>query len=408
VIASNGRAHRKIDGRLMQQANRAMVLNLIRRDPSLSRASIARETELSPATISGIVDHLLDEGLVREEAAIVTGNVGRRPVRLLFNPSARVALGIAIDLREVTAALVDLGGTVSETMRAAVPVDSDPATVVDLVAKVSRRALKRVSPDLVLGVGVAVPGVVHWPDGVNLFSPNFGWRNVPIRAMIEQRLGLPVRAENEARAVALAEYEFGAARGMRTAVFIDVGSGVGGAVIIGGALYRGEHGAAAEIGHNTVEPGGPLCGCGNRGCLEVFTSATGISARADDALAAGRQSVLASTLPHPVSVEQIMIAAASGDALACELFDRAAAYLGLAVANAVDNWDPDLVVLSGSVIRLGGRLFDEIRVFEQRFVLKTGTGSVGVARSMLGADAKLAGAASLVISEYLTTPLAAS
>jgi glucokinase len=293
-------------------------------------------------------------------------------------------------------------------MRADVPVGADPATVVDLVATVSRRALRPISPDLVLGAGVAVPGVVSWPDGVNLFSPNFGWRNVPIRALIEQRLGLSVLAENEVRAVALAEYEFGAARGTRTAVFIDVGSGVGGAVIIGGALYRGEHGAAAEIGHNTVEPGGPLCGCGNRGCLEVFTSANGIGARADDALALGRPSVLASTLPERVSVEQVMIAAASGDPLACELFDRAAAYLGLAVANAVDNWDPELVVLSGSVIRAGGRLLDEIRVFEQRFVLKTGTGSVGVARSALAADAKLVGAASLVIAEYLTTPLTAN
>jgi predicted NBD/HSP70 family sugar kinase len=250
--------------------------------------------------------------------------------------------------------------------------------------------------------------MVSWPDGVSVFSPNFGWHEVPFKSMLERRLASSVFVENEVRALALAEYQFGTAQGTRTTVFVDVGFGVGGAVIIDGSLYRGVHGVAAEIGHTTIEPGGPLCGCGNRGCLEVFTSARGLVARANDELATGRTSVLSTAFPDEITIESVLCAATSGDMLAKELVDRAAAYLGLAVANVVDNWDPELVVLSGSLIRAGETLLEEIKVFEQRFVLKTGTGTVGVARSALGADAKIIGAACLVIADYLAAPLATS
>jgi glucokinase-like ROK family protein len=343
---------------------------------------------------------------VREETAFSTGAVGRRPVGLRFNPAARRALGMSVDIHEISAALVDLGGNAGQVARVAVPYAADASVVLGLAGDLALRVLEECPSENVLGVGVALPGMVTWPDGVNVFSPNFGWHAVPFKAMLERRLPLPLFVENEVRALALAEFQFGAARGRQTTVFIYVGSGVGGAVIIDGSLYRGVHGAAAEIGHNTVEPDGPLCGCGNRGCLEVFTSEKGLVARANEALAAHRPSALAALPAGSVTLEHVMSAAAAGDPLAKDLVDRAAAYLGLAVASVVDNWDPELVVLGGSVIRAGNHLLDEIRVLEQRFVLKTGTASVGVARSGLGADAALIGAAGLVIADYLAAPLA--
>jgi predicted NBD/HSP70 family sugar kinase len=399
---------RKVSGRLMHQANRALVLNLIRRHPSLSRARIARETGLSPATVGTIVDHLLAENLVHEETKVATGAVGRRPVGLRFNPQARQALGIDIDVLEITAALVDLGGGMGPARRLPVPPGAGPALVLDLTADLVRQVLAQAPGALVLGAGVALPGMVSWPEGVSLFSPNFGWRDVPFKALLQERLGLGVLVENEVRAAALAEFRYGAARGTRTAAFIDVGYGVGGAVIVDGSLYRGVHGAAAEIGHNTIEPGGPLCACGKQGCLEVFASASGMVARALEALDAGRASSLHSVPRAALDFDQLALAAAAGDCLAVELAERAAAYLGLAVANMIDNWDPEMVVLSGSVIRAGGRLLEEIEAFEQRFVLRSGAanGSVAVTRSLLGAEAKIVGAAGLVIAEFLAAPLA--
>jgi len=399
---------RKVDGQSMQQANRALVLALIRHDPTLSRASIARQTTLSPASVSGIVDHLIREGFVREEAAEATGTVGRRPMRLVFNPAARVTLGIAIDVRDITAGLVDLGGEIQATQRVPIAPEAGPAAIVDTVAQVARRALRGVASRDVLGVGVAVPGLVRWPDGVILFSPNLGWRDVPIRAMLEERLGRPVLVDNEVRALALAEHSYGAARGARTVVVIDAAYGVGGAVIIDGALYRGVHGAAGEVGHNIVEPDGAVCGCGNRGCLETVASAHGLVARATDALAAGRASALTADASGGLTLDHIVAAARAGDALACELLARAATYLGLAVANAIDNWDPERVVLSGPVALAVGNRLDDALIGGQRAILDVGRARVPVARAALGADAKVIGAATLAAADYLAAPLHAS
>ncbi len=399
---------RKVDGQSMQQANRALVLALIRHDPTLSRASIARQTTLSPASVSGIVDHLIREGFVREEAAAATGVVGRRPVRLVFNPAARVTLGIAIDVRDVTAGLVDLGGKMRATQRAPVSPEAGPAAIVDTVAQVARRALRGVDSRDVLGVGVAVPGLVRWPDGVILFSPNLGWRDVPIQAMLEERLGRPVLVDNEVRALALAEHSYGAARGARTVVVIDAAYGVGGAIIIDSALYRGVHGAAGEVGHNIVEPNGAVCGCGNRGCLETVASAHGLVARATDALAAGRASALAADARGRLTLDHIVAAARGGDALACELLARAATYLGLAVANAIDNWDPERVVLSGPVALAVGDRLDDALLGGQRAILDVGRARVPVVRAALGAEAKVIGAATLAAADYLDAPLHAS
>ncbi len=402
----NPRTVRKVDGRLMQQANRALVLNLVRADPTLSRAAIARWTGLSPAAVSGIVDHLLHEGFVREERSTPTGSVGRRPLRLSFIPDARLALGIDLDVREVSAALVDLGGATRTVYRANVPSGADPGTVLDIAADLARQATCEAPAGQLLGTGMAVPGMVHWPSGVNLFSPNFGWHDVPVRAMMEERLGGPVLVDNEVRTLALAEHHYGAAREVRTCVFLDAGYGVGGAMIVDGDLYRGVHGAAGEVGHNTVEPGGPLCSCGNHGCLEVFASSSGLEARIREALAAGRASSLAMVVPQERTPEEVAIAVAAGDALAGELFERAATYLGLAVANMVDTWDPELVVLSGPVIRAGDML-NRLLAATQRSVLETARARVRVLPAAITANVKIIGAATLVIAEHLAAPLQA-
>lgn len=396
----------KLDRRQTQRFHRALVLNLVRSDPTLTRAEIARQTELSPAAITGIVDELARAGLLREGPTTVTGTPGRRPVRLLFNPGARLALGIAIDVPEVSAALVDLGGNLRDVSRASVAPGAGSDEVLALAAQLGQRALRTASRTPVVGVGVAVPGMVSWPEGVNLYSPNFGWHDVPVRTHLEGLLDQRVLVDNEVRSLALAEYLFGAAHDARTAVFIDAGYGVGGAIILDGELFRGIHGAAGEVGHNTIDPSGPRCACGNRGCLEVYASVNGLATRAREALASGRASslVAAGNGATPVSIEAIRSAADAGDDLATELLGRAARYLGLAVANAVDNWDPELVVLSGPVIACGGHFFDDLLVAEQRSVLEVARSKVEVRRAAIRQDAKVVGAATLAIAEYLAAP----
>ena len=393
---------RKVDGRRMQQANRAIVLEIVRTDPTLSRAEIARRTGLSPAALTGIVDHLMAEGLVLEVGPTVDGRVGRRARRLAFNPGARTALGIALDVREVRAALVDLGGSVAVVERSEIPDGAGPSAALAVAAGTALRALAPIGARPVIGVGMAIPGMVGWPGGVSLFSPNAGWRDVPVRAEMERLLGRVVLVDNEVRALALAEHRYGAALGAGTAVFLDAGYGMGGAVILAGGLYRGVRGAAAEIGHNTVEPGGPRCACGNRGCLEVFASTHGMLARAADALAEGVPSALRGA-QGALTVSYMLAAAARGDRLSMDITGRAASYLGMAVANAMDNWDPDLAVLSGPMIRASDPFFAEVLAAANRAVLETGRDRIPIVRAALGDEAKIIGAAALAISEYLAT-----
>ncbi len=396
---------KKLDGHVMQQANRALVLKLVRTEPAQSRVDLVRKTGLSPATITDIVDHLLREGLVREDGAAVTGAVGRRPLQLAFNPDARLALGIDVDVREVRVALVNLGGTARSIQCAPVPHGAGPEEVLDIAASLARQALRDVPTTAVLGVGMAVPGMVQWPKGINLFSPSFGWRDIPIRSLIEERLGQPVLVDNEVRAFALAEHYFGAARHARNVVFLDVSYGVGGAIIIEGNLYRGTHGTAGELGHNIVMLDGPRCGCGNYGCLASFASASGLVARCLDALANGGSSTLATVPSDVLTLDHIVAAADAGDVLTRELLAHAVMYLGLTVANAVDNWDPELVVLGGSVIRTGGSFFTDLLAVEQRVVLETARARVQVVHSALDVEAEIIGAATLVIADYLTEPV---
>ena len=391
---------RKVDGRRMQQANRAIVLEIVRTDPTLSRAEIARRTGLSPAALTGIVDHLMAEGLVLEVGPTVGGRVGRRARRLAFNPGARTALGIALDVREVRAALVDLGGSVAVVERSEIPDGAGPSAALAVAARTALRALAAAGARPVIGVGMAIPGMVGWPGGVSLFSPNAGWRDVPVRAEMERLLGRVVLVDNEVRALALAEHRYGAALGAGTAVFLDAGYGMGGAVILAGGLYRGVRGAAAEIGHNTVEPGGPRCACGNRGCLEVFASTHGMLARATDALAEGVPSALRGA-QGALTVSYMLAAAARGDRLSMDITGRAASYLGMAVANAMDNWDPDLAVLSGPMIRASDPFFAEVLAAANRAVLETGRDRIPIVRAALGDEAKIIGAAALAISDYL-------
>ena len=161
-----------------------------------------------------------------------------------------------------------------------------PDAVLDLAAHLARDVV-RVAGAAVLGVGMAVPGLMQWPEGLNLFSPSFGWHDVPIRTLMEDRLGQPVMVDNDIRAAALAEHYFGAAQQTHSAVVLDVSYGVGGAVIIGGRLYRGAHGTAAEDRPQHGQARWSRCGCGKQGCLVALALGSGLSASSRDAVAHG-------------------------------------------------------------------------------------------------------------------------
>ena len=216
----------------------------------------------------------------------------------------------------------------------------------------------------IVGVGIGVPGAVDPTRGIVFLAPNLGWRHVPVRDLFLQRLDLPVVVDNDANCAALGEWWAGAGRGSRLMVGVTLGTGIGGAIIRKGRVFRGVSGAAGEVGHVTVQMGGRRCSCGNHGCLEAYASGTAIAARARERLTEGAVSTLTELTegePDRVTAALVTRAAASGDALCQEVLAEAARYLGAGLAGLVNLLNPDRIVLAGGVVQAGDLLLAPVR-----------------------------------------------
>lgn len=217
----------------------------------------------------------------------------------------------------------------------------------------------------VLAVGIGIAGIIYIKKGIVAFSPNMpDWRMVPLKRTICRKLKMPVLIENDANAAAIGEWWLGAGKGVRNFVCITIGTGIGGALVLDGRIIHGAEGMAGEVGHITVNPNGPFCNCGNKGCLEAYSSATGIIRRAKEALKAGRPSILISITGGDYDkLTPLMVAdsAKSGDPLSMEIIEEAGIYLGIGLADLVNLLNMDLVILSGGMLDLWDDLKEKVK-----------------------------------------------
>ena len=309
---------------------------------------------------------------------------------------------------EPIAIAVDLGGTqfrvaavtrqplilhrVAEPTRA----DAAPDVVIADIARAVSDVCARVSRSPVIGLGVAAPGPLDHVSGVVFQAPNLPtWRDVPLADELRRRTGLPVLLGNDANLAALAEARCGAGRGAEHLVYLTLSTGVGSGFVVDGHLLLGKDGAAAEAGHMSLSLDGPLCGCGNRGCLEAYASGTGLVNRALEAIASGRASNLAR---HGAALDarDIEAAAERGDALAAELIEEAGAALGLGVRNLLHLFNPEIVVIGGGVSRIGAPLWDPMLRVVDSDALSVYRQNLRIVPAALGDDSGLLGAALLV------------
>jgi glucokinase len=247
----------------------------------------------------------------------------------------------------------------------------------------------------VAAIGVSSPGPVDPHTGVIMFAPNIKeWRDFPIAEKLMRHFGVPAYLDNDANLAGLAEWKFGAGRGHHNVLYLTISTGVGGGVIINDRLLQGYHGLAGELGHTTVQEGGPLCGCGQRGHLESYSSGTGIERFVADQLKAGRVSVL-----HPNkknSAFDISEAARQGDALSIEAYQIAGKYLGIGVANFLHVFDPSVVIFGGGVSQSGPLLFDSFEAsLKERVIHPRYLEGLVITRVELGDDSGLLGARAL-------------
>jgi glucokinase len=228
-----------------------------------------------------------------------------------------------------------------------------------------------------------------------MFTPNIKeWRDFPFAAKLMKNFGVPTYLDNDANLAGLAEWKFGAARGHHNVLYLTVSTGVGGGVIINDRLLQGSHGLAAELGHTIVQADGPVCGCGQRGHLEAFSSGTGIERFVADQLKAGRESILRSDKKN--SARDISEAAKQGDALSVEAYQIAGKYLGIGVANFLHVFNPSVIVFGGGVSQSGPLLFDSFETSLKEHVIHPRyLEDLVIARAELGDDSGLLGARAL-------------
>lgn len=324
---------------LVRQINRRLVFGLIREGEQVSRASLAEVTALSKATVSAVVDELIEGGMIVEGPRMV-GSIGRRPILLDINTGGPVLGAVQLEPDGVRGAVMDLRWRILKRFsRPCAPAKGESLirAAVDTLAAIKNYAT--VMGRLVLGAGVGVPGILNRPGDVVLHAPALGWRDVSLRKVLETVVDFPVSLGDEARLGALAEVAVGSGRGTEVLLYLGLGTTVSVGIVRRGCLEGGTH-----AGHLTVLPAGPPCWCGNRGCLEALVGEENLVRRAREMLAAGRRFRRA---PAGLSRQWLCREAEKGDPLATEILLEACRWVGIGLANLINLYQPEMVLIGG-------------------------------------------------------------
>lgn len=333
------------------------------------------------------------------------GRRPRAPSKAMTAPAARPpALAVDLGGTKLLVGLVDSSGRVLAHERTATPQEG-PESVARAIRELARsvRAAAGAAGETIAGVGVAAAGPTDNKRGVLYDPPNIkGWgRETPFGPLLARELGETVCVENDANAAALGEAWVGAGRGVRDLVYITVSTGIGGGLILDGRLYRGANGTAGEIGHIIIEPNGPPCHCGNRGCLEVLASGTAIARQAREAVARGDPTSLRRFAGRPQEITAVAVAEAArgGDRLAADLYDQAGTRVGLVLSNLLALLNPEMIIVGGGVSKTGDLLFRPLRAAIAQRVYPAPALGAAVIPADLGDDVGIIGAAALVYQE---------
>lgn len=379
-----------------QESRRTAFLELVRARGAVSRGDLAAATGLDKKTVSAAVEDLVAEGVLAP-AGHRDSTAGRRQELLAVNGTHANCVGIDLGATHVIGLLADLRGVPLDRVFFAIRPNLPADIILDQMKSVARALLaspKATAP--VRSLGICVPGFVNPRTGTSLVAENIpGWRDVKLGEIFRAELGVPVRTDDASRAFGLAEQRLGAGRGRESFLALDLGYGIGMAIVVHGRLYEGSGWKSGEIGHVVVDPEGAPCACGNRGCLETVASGRAIARRAAEGVRAGRSEVLAG-LTHgdadSVTAQDVTLAAGMQDPFAVGLLRDAGRSLGLAVANAVNLLNPSAVVLGGGLVSSHPTLIESIRETLPAHVMPGIRDETEILVSRLGEDGSALGA----------------
>ncbi|MBN2551605.1 MAG: ROK family protein [Spirochaetales bacterium] len=386
--------------KLLKNLNRRLAFDILQSAHSISRPELAERTGLSRATISLLADELLETGLA-VESGLADSSGGRPPVILRFDPDAAYAVGACMHEYDWNIVVVNLDARVLRRHR----IHIQPGTPTASVAALSdglQTISEGISEKILPAIGLGTPGLVDIRNGVIKLAADIGWVDVPFRRLVEDATGIETYIANRSKVGALAEYWYGTRKGVKDLIYVSIGTGVAAGIIHQGSLLVGANSSAGEVGHLTIVPDGPLCPCGNRGCLQQLVSEEAIANLARQRLRKTQGGILKSKSGHHpelITARDVFYAAERGDAAALETLDEIATYLGIALAGLINLFNPEVIFLGGPVGEASAVLEEKIREKVQQRAMSFPLSAVQIQRSSLGTDAGAIGASVLVLQK---------
>jgi glucokinase-like ROK family protein len=386
------------------------ILHLIHSGVNNSRLELARQADLSPASITAIVQRLMLKGLVVESEP-TRSHLGRRPVPLEVRKDAAYLVGVDLGSFYLRIVITDINGNVLHNLQTRTEMQQGRERVLEKTFQSIRQVMEHsgVPVTAMKGIGIAHSGVIDSDAGLVLSYPRPGqmaeWKNVPLREIFHTQFQVPCLLEDSVRATTTAEKCFGLGRDLNDFLYIDVGMGIGAGIFLDGKLYRGAGGRAGEFGHITVDENGPLCSCGNNGCLETVASCAAIIQAVRTAIEQGIDSRirdLAAGDLEKISIELIAQAAAEDDSLAFRVLQKAASYIAIGLADLVNLLNPRVMIFGGALFRAMPQLLSDPlrRIIKQRSLEKSAN-EVDLQVSSLGSEACALGASRLIAGKIL-------
>lgn len=383
----------KQDQDVIKQHNKLMILDIIKTQRPISRAEIAKITQMSATSVGRFVSELCEEGVIRE-TELTSSGVGRKAVMLDIEPGAIYTIGVDIEKKQIKFGIMDFSETVTVQHRIDhIALSSTPEETASLICHEIRSMIEAqgIPFEKVVGVGVGVPGVINYEQGVVQLSSTLGWNDVAFASLVENDLRIKTVIDNDLKVKILSEYLYGSAKGSNKTALIGIGTGIGSALIINGEIFRGGSNSAGELGHTTLDPNGNLCECGKRGCLQTYVDENSL--------------ILEARRVKDISdVRQVFAAARNDERWAKEIVSRTALYIGITINNVVCMYNPDTVILSGDLVENYKEIVDLVHEHSEQVIWEPFKGKFRVIPSELKGDAIVMGAGALALQHF--APLA--
>jgi predicted NBD/HSP70 family sugar kinase len=381
--------YRKMDKFQIARTNKYNVIRCLIREGPINRVAIAKRTDLSVPTIMSIIDELFGKKILRSIGKGESSR-GKPPEMLEIIPDRFFYIGV--DIGRSAIRIVANNARLEQIACLREPT-GDPfpeKAFVDRLCKLIMKIVKQLNTqkEQILGVGIAMPGLIENETGNVLVSPDFGWNDIPLKTWLQEGLPFRVLVDNSNRALALNEsYVSGETDHSHTTFVVNLAYGIGGALVIGEEPYNGASGTSGEIGHSTIVPDGPVCKCGNTGCLEAVASGEAIARLGREAVQTSKKTKIAELCNGDVSaIDAALVfkAAEMGDAAALHIVDKAAEYIGIMLSTTINILDPDRLVICGGLMNNGVWFFEKIKASIEKTKMKRAAREVVISMGTRG------------------------